>query len=170
MKMKKKAAALVLLALAAGALYAEDIRVVVPYVGAVTSVYKDNDLDLDGTGLMTGLYLQWINPDLFQANAFVDYAPDVIDAPVIGGHLISDFYVWSDPLGKAAVGAGLEVLQPSVETEIMPGPTGVKVTTDLGSLRPRRTLLQFRVAQPGAAVGVPVGGRRVRHRARRGRL
>jgi hypothetical protein len=125
----KKTAALVLLALLAGALYAEDIRVVVPYVGAVTSVYEDdaNGLDVDGTGLMTGLYLQWINPQLFQANAFVYYAPDVIDAPVIGGHLVADYYVWSDPLGKLALGAGVEVLQPGVSTEA-PGPTLIDVT------------------------------------------
>src|SRR5512147_2543071 len=100
--MKKLIAAALLALLASGA-FAEDIRVVVPYVGWAMSEYKDKSqgLDLDGGGLMEGLYLQWINPDLFQANAFLYYASDVIDAPVIGGHLVGDFYVLSDSLGKA---------------------------------------------------------------------
>jgi hypothetical protein len=59
---------------------------------------------------MEGLYLQWINPDLFQANAFVYHSADVNYSRLLGGHLIADFYVLSDPLGKAAVGAGLEVI------------------------------------------------------------
>jgi hypothetical protein len=120
----KKIIAAALIALFAGAAYAEDIRVVVPYVGWAMSEYKDDaqGLDLDGGGLMEGLYLQWINPDLFQANAFLYYAADVMDAPVIGGHLIADVYVLSDPLGKLAVGAGVEVLQPGASTEVLMGP------------------------------------------------
>jgi hypothetical protein len=112
--MKQKFAAMILLALSAGALQAEDIRVVVPYLGAATSVYQKTDpmytLDLKDTKLMEGLFFQWVNPDLFQANAFVYHSADINYSQLWGGHLIGDFYVWSNPLGKAAVGAGFEVI------------------------------------------------------------
>ena len=110
--MKKKIAAIALLALLAAALHAEDIRVVVPYLGAATNDYENADYSIDwnDTKLMEGLYFQWINPDLFQANAFVYHSADINYSQLWGGHLIGDFYVLSDPLGKAAVGAGLEVL------------------------------------------------------------
>jgi len=112
--MKKIFATMILLALLAGALQAEDIRVVVPYLGAATNVYQNTieglAIDWDDTKLMEGLFFQWVNPDLFQANAFVYHSADINYSQLWGGHLIADFYVWSNPLGKAAVGAGIEVI------------------------------------------------------------
>jgi hypothetical protein len=110
--MKKMFAALALLALLAGALQAEDIRVVVPYLGAATNVYENPAfaIDLKDTKLMEGFFFQWVNPDLFQANAFIYHSADINYSQLWGGHLIGDFYVWSNPLGKAAVGAGIEVI------------------------------------------------------------
>ena len=110
--MKKFAVGIIIAFLAAGALSAEDIRIVVPYLGAATDVYKDdaNGVELNDTKLMEGLYLQWVNTDLFQANAFVYHSADINYSQLWGGHLIADFYVFSDAMGKAAVGAGLDVL------------------------------------------------------------
>jgi hypothetical protein len=110
--MKKIFTAMALLALLAGVLQAEDIRVVVPYLGAATNVYQDPaaSLDLKDTKLMEGLFFQWVNPDLFQANAFIYHSADINYSELWGGHLIADFYIWSNPLGKAAVGAGFEVI------------------------------------------------------------
>jgi hypothetical protein len=114
-EVKKKFAVLALLALAAGALQAENIRVVVPYLGAATNVYQKTDpmytLDWNDTKLMEGLFFQWVNPDLFQANAFIYHSADINYSQLWGGHLIADFYVWSNPLGKAAVGAGFEMMR-----------------------------------------------------------
>jgi hypothetical protein len=108
--MNKKLAVLILLVLLAGGLQAENIRVIVPYLGAATNVYESHGLDLKDTKLMEGLFFQWVNPDLFQANAFVYHSADINYSQLWGGHLIGDFYVWSNRLGKAAVGAGLEVI------------------------------------------------------------
>jgi len=112
--MKKNIAAMALLALLAGVLQAEDIRVVVPYLGAATNVYEKTDpyytIDWDDTKLMEGLFFQWVNPEHFQANAFVYHSADINYSQLWGGHLIGDFYIWSNPLGKAAVGAGVEVI------------------------------------------------------------
>jgi hypothetical protein len=112
--MKKIFATTILLALLAGGLQAENIRIVVPYLGAATNVYQKTDpmytLDWKDTKFMEGLFFQWVNPDLFQANAFVYHSADINYSRLWGGHLIGDFYVWSNPLGKAAVGAGFEVI------------------------------------------------------------
>jgi hypothetical protein len=110
--MNKKLAVLILLALAAGGLQAENIRVIVPYLGAATNVYDNSEhaIHLEDTRLMEGLFFQWVNPDLFQANAFVYHSADINYSQLWGGHLIGDFYVWSNRLGKAAVGAGFEVI------------------------------------------------------------
>lgn len=112
--MKKNIAAMALLALLAGVLQAEDIRVVVPYLGAATNVYEKTDpnytIAWDDTKLMEGLFFQWVNPEHFQANAFVYHSADINYSQLWGGHLIGDFYIWSNPLGKAAVGAGVEVI------------------------------------------------------------
>jgi hypothetical protein len=110
--MNKKLAVLILFVLAAGLLQAENIRVLVPYLGAATNVYENPDLPsaLKDTKLMEGLFFQWVNPDLFQANAFVYHSADINYSQLWGGHLIGDFYVWSNRLGKAAVGAGFEVI------------------------------------------------------------
>jgi len=126
--MKKKIAAMALLALLAGVLQAEDIRVVVPYLGAATNVYENPDLPnaLKDTKLMEGLFFQWVNPDRFQANAFIYHSADINYSQLWGGHLIGDFYVWSNRLGKAAVGAGFEVISLDMDAgvgEILPGST-----------------------------------------------
>jgi hypothetical protein len=111
----KKIAVMALLALLVGALYAEDIRVVVPYLGVATNAYQKTDpyytIDWNDTKLMEGLYFQWINPDRFQANTFLYHSADINYSQLWGGHLIGDFYVLSDRLGKVAVGAGLEVIR-----------------------------------------------------------
>jgi hypothetical protein len=110
--MNKKLAVLILLVLLAGGLQAENIRVIVPYLGAATNVYDNpaRSLHSEDTKLMEGLFFQWVNPDLFQANAFVYHSADINYSQLWGGHLIGDFYVWSNRLGKAAVGAGVEVI------------------------------------------------------------
>jgi hypothetical protein len=113
--MRKKIAVTALLTLLAATLYAEDIRVVVPYLGMATNTYEKTDpsytIDWKDTKLMEGLYFQWINPDRFQANTFLYHSADINYSQLWGGHLIGDFYVLSDRLGKVAVGAGLEVLR-----------------------------------------------------------
>jgi hypothetical protein len=110
--MKKIIAVSALLVLLTGTLQAEDIRIIVPYLGAATNVYKNPDylLELKDTKLMEGLFFQWVNPDLFQANAFFYHSADINYSQLWGGHLIGDFYVWSNPLGKAALGAGFEFI------------------------------------------------------------
>lgn len=112
MKMKK-AAAVALLALLAAAVPAQNIRIAVPYLGVATNVYEDDESSIDSSdsALMEGFFFQWVNPDLFLANAFIYHSADINHSQLWGGHLIGDFYVWSDPLGKAAVGGGIEVIR-----------------------------------------------------------
>ena len=106
-------------ALIGGPAFAEDIRVVVPYAGLTTNTYVDDDnsLDLEDDSLMGGLFFQWVNPELFQANMFLYSAPDIHGVPLWGGHLIGDYYPMSSALGKLVVGAGLEIIAPGVDYE-----------------------------------------------------
>ncbi len=111
-----KVAAGALLALLAAALPAdpaENVRIAVPYLGVATNAYENDayDLDTSDSALMEGFFFQWVNPELFLANAFIYHSADINYSRLWGGHLIGDFYVWSNRLGKAAVGAGIEVIR-----------------------------------------------------------
>jgi len=93
-----------------GKIAAEDIRIVAPYVGSLSNDYTDasSGMNLKDSGLLTGLYFQWINPDKYQWNAFAYYAPDVNYSKILGGHFIFDYYLGANPDGKWVVGAGIE--------------------------------------------------------------
>lgn len=96
----------------AAAAQAEDIRIIVPYVGTLTnSVEPEGMGTIDDSGLLTGLYFQWVRPEAYQWNAFLYYAPDVNYSTVIGGHFIYDHYIGPDWNGRFLVGAGMEALR-----------------------------------------------------------
>ncbi len=96
--------------------WAEDMRIVVPYVGTYSETREVEDVgELDETGLFTGLYFQWINPESYQWNAFVYYVPDVNYASTLGGHFIFDKYFGRSPSGKFLVGGGIEALTVSMD-------------------------------------------------------
>lgn len=103
---------LALAGLAAGQAQAETIRIVAPYLGSITNEYANEayHLDLRDTARMEGVYAQWINTKVFQANAFVYRAPDVNYSRVKGLHLNLDFYYKPTAAGKWVAGAGLESL------------------------------------------------------------
>lgn len=128
------ASIVVLLALLAGAAGAEDIRIVAPYLGVATNVYSDSSygIDITDSKLMEGLYFQWINTDLFQANAFLYHSADINYSQLWGGHLIADFYVLKDALGKVVLGAGLEVMSLDLDAgSAFPPLTKFKLPTTL---------------------------------------
>ena len=116
MRLHALLSAILLSAAAAGA-SAEDIRIVAPYGGAITNFYENETykIDLEDTGFMTGLYAQWIRPELFQANTFLYYSPEVNDSRIFGGHLNADLYFDVQPRTKNAVGAGLELIRIDME-------------------------------------------------------
>jgi len=106
------AAAALAFALVSSPAAAEEMRILAPYVGILSNVYKDDDhgLDLRDSGLLTGLYFQWIDTERYQWNAFLYYAPEVNYTRVLGGHFIYDRYLGPDWHGKFVVGAGLEAM------------------------------------------------------------
>ncbi len=96
--------------------WAEDMRIVVPYVGTYSETRDvENAGELDETGLFTGLYFQWIDPESYQWNTFVYYVPDVNYASTLGGHFIFDKYFGHSPSGKFLVGGGVEALYVSMD-------------------------------------------------------
>lgn len=91
---------------------AATLRIITPYVGSITNEYANPayGLDLKDTGEMSGLYVQWINTERFQANAFYYRAPDINYSLVGGLHLNLDIYFLPRPSGKYVLGAGYEGL------------------------------------------------------------
>jgi len=106
-------AALVMLAVAASQASAEDLRIIAPYAGIITNVYKDsaNNLDLKDTKPILGLYGQWINPDYYQWNAFVYQSSGLNYSNMWGGHFIFDYYLGPAEGGKYLIGAGVELIR-----------------------------------------------------------
>ena len=113
-----------------------DIRIVAPYAGWLTNVYERSsdmgDIELTDTGLMLGLYAQWIRRGSFQGNMFLYHAPDVNYATLWGLHSNVDFYFDIGPLRNLVVGGGLELLTLDIDAGdnvdvVQPG-TGTSVT------------------------------------------
>lgn len=114
-----KAGILLSVALVGSFAQAETITIAAPYVGWVTNTYEDTissgnnsiPFKLKDSGFLGGVYLQSIDPSLYQWNAFAYYSPDVNYSTLWGGHFIVDFYPIGDFLGKYLVGAGVEVIR-----------------------------------------------------------
>jgi len=104
---------------------AEDIRIIAPYAGVLTDTQKDSGFgELKDSGLLTGLYFQWIRPESYQWNAFAYYAPDVNYSKTIGGHFIYDRYIGPDWHGKFVLGFGIEAMRASMDAGDSIAPLG----------------------------------------------
>jgi hypothetical protein len=102
----------VLITLSAPVLQARTIRIITPYIGALTNKYADGDynLDLDDTALLTGMYLQWINTDQFQVNFFIYQSSDINYSNIWGFHFLFDYYFDVQENRKNVIGAGTEYI------------------------------------------------------------
>ena len=90
----------------------ENIRNIVPYAGIIKSEYKDSNFDEKDEAVMTGLYLQWIKPEVFQINSFIYGSGDLFNENFIGFHIMGDYYIKHPLNGKYALGAGFEMIKP----------------------------------------------------------
>ena len=116
---------LILMILSAGFLFAEEknsapknIRNIVPYVGVVNSEYKSDMYNEKDEAVMSGLYMQWIKPEVFQINSFIYGAEDLFNENFIGFHIIGDYYIKHPGNGKYALGAGFEMIKPDFSKEV----------------------------------------------------
>jgi hypothetical protein len=92
---------------------AENIRIVVPYLGYIANTYESSDIpeDLTDSSLMKGLFFQWVNPQRYQWNTFIYQSSDINYSILWGGHLIFDLYFGVRERGKFVVGAGIEFIR-----------------------------------------------------------
>jgi len=99
--------------------FAKDIRIVCPYVGPITDVYKNDERNfgLSDNSFLKGVFFQWVNPDLYQWNAFVYQASDINYSSLWGGHFIFDYYFLSGERGKFVIGSGIEYLQINMDAD-----------------------------------------------------
>jgi len=117
MKVQKSIIVIVFMILIAGSITvaaeAEDIRIVVPYLGYVNNIYENANFPepLDDSSLMKGLYFQWINPKRYQWNAFLYQSSDINYSTLWGGHFIFDLYLGVRERGKYVIGTGIEYIR-----------------------------------------------------------
>lgn len=99
--------------------FANDIRIVCPYVGLINDAYKNNErkLDLKDNSLIKGVFFQWVNPDLYQWNTFIYQASDINYSSLWGGHFIFDYYFYSTERGKFVIGSGIEFLKIDMDAD-----------------------------------------------------
>jgi len=92
---------------------AGDIRLISPYAGPITDVYKndDRDLELKDTQLLKGLFFQWIDPERFQWNAFIYQSSGINYSSLWGGHFVFDRYFRAKQSGKWVAGLGAEYMR-----------------------------------------------------------
>jgi len=91
---------------------AENIRLVAPYYGSLTNTYRSSSarysLSLRDTGILRGVYAQWINTEKFQGNIFYYESPEVNYSKIRGFHGILDWYIKTPEGAKYVLGAGLD--------------------------------------------------------------
>jgi len=117
MKVQKSISVIVFMILIAGSITvaaeAEDIRIVVPYLGYINNIYENANFPepLDDSSLMKGLYFQWINPKRYQWNTFLYQSSDINYSTLWGGHFIFDLYLGVRERGKYVIGTGIEYIR-----------------------------------------------------------
>jgi hypothetical protein len=94
-------------------LWAENIRIITPYLGSIRNVYEKKEylLDLEDSELLKGIYVQWINTQRFQWNLFVYQSSDINYATLWGGHFIFDYYFGVRGRAKYVAGTGIEFIR-----------------------------------------------------------
>ncbi len=99
--------------LAASRAYGDTIRIITPYIGYIKNIYEnpEQNLNLDDSSLLKGLYVQWINTERFQWNTFIYQSSDINYSTLWGGHFIFDYYVGKREGGKYLIGAGVELIR-----------------------------------------------------------
>ena len=91
---------------------ADEMRIVAPYAGSLTNTTDvPNAGEITDSGLLTGLFFQWIDTERYQWNLFAYWAPDVNYSSTLGGHFIYDRFFGPGWHGGFVAGLGLEALR-----------------------------------------------------------
>jgi len=121
--MRRVVIILIISLLSASFIYAKTIRVITPYLGTVannmnrTVEGSPSELKLEDDSLFKGLYVQMINPDKYQWNAFIYNSEDLNYSSLWGTHFIYDYYLGVKEKSKYVIGAGFEFLKMNTETD-----------------------------------------------------
>lgn len=72
--------------------FGSDFTIVTPYLGTENNTYIDNQygIELNDSQLIKGLYVQRINPEKYQWNAFLYQTPDINYSNLWGINFIYD--------------------------------------------------------------------------------
>jgi hypothetical protein len=140
--------------------FAEDkapshIAVAARYDGWITNEfqYKEYDMKSKDTNWMTGLYLQYVDPTLFQANGFFYYSPDVNYSKVTGMHVNGDGYFLNGDWGSLVAGVDVEKIKIRMDAGSKLKATMMGSSFDLEDFRFNNDIL-FLMARAGARINV----------------
>ncbi len=121
--MKKVIVIIIISILFISSIYAENIRIVTPYLGTINNDMSRSvegspiELKLDDSSLFKGLYFQSINPEKYQWNVFVYNSEDLNHSSLWGTHFIFDYYLGVKENSKYVVGAGMEFLKMDTDAD-----------------------------------------------------
>ena len=125
--MKKVIVLFIVSLLISSFIYAETIHVITPYLGTInndlsrTVEGSPSKLKLEDSSLFKGLYFQTVNPNKYQWNTFIYNSEDLNYSSLWGTHFIFDYYLGVKENSKYVIGAGMEFLTMTTETdEIFP--------------------------------------------------
>ena len=99
----------------------KNIRNIALYTGVLRSEFDAEGTDMDDKSVMSGLYMQWLNPENFNINTFIYGSGDNFNEPFTGFHIMGDWYIKHPENGKYAMGAGFEYLKPDADITVDDG-------------------------------------------------
>lgn len=92
-------------------LSAQSMWIVTPYLGTLKNHLEMDANPLKDDAIMAGLYVQFMNPEQYQWNAFLYGSRDINESDLLGTHFILDKYLNPQQSGMWAIGAGFDWIQ-----------------------------------------------------------
>ena len=97
--------------------FAEQISTIALYGGTLHN--QENSSGSEDSGMITGIFAQYIDTGSFQVNDFFYFVPDVNDSSITGNHLVADYYPLTFNVGHSVVGAGYEFIRIDMSNDTM---------------------------------------------------
>ncbi len=116
--------------------FAESVTIVTPYFGTEENTYIDESygLKLKDSQNTKGLFIQSINPDEYQWNAFFYNTNNINDSDLLGLNFIYDRYFGKTQKVQNVVGIGANYLKMKLDSVNVPGLSEFQMDQDILSL------------------------------------
>ncbi len=116
------------------AAFAESLTIVTPYFGTEKNTFDSYGLKLKDSQNTKGLYIQSINPDGYQWNAFFYNTNNINDSDLSGLNFIYDRYFGKTQKVQNVAGIGANYLKMKLDSVSVPGLSEFQIDQDILSL------------------------------------